>query len=542
MQERLKKIQARLLEFWNKYNKKQRTIFLSIVGGVIVLLVVMIIILSRTVYMNIAKFDDKATAANAVSTLTTNNIKARMKTDGTSYVVQVDEKQEIEATILITGTYGESEYFSLEQLLNNSLSTTNSDRRLKNDLYIRSEIEAGLKALSGISNAQVIFYPTSESTSILTNSNNKACSVILTVTQNISSKVAANLAQIISSALGNVDKNGNVDTSYVKIMDQNMNLLWGETMSGEEEEMTLREQWISWMTNFIKERMIELGEKNGFDTTVGLSLMFDFSEESYTYHQYLAAEGSEQGLFSIYEKYESENKGNSGDVVGTDANDETDYYITNGGNGASSESSTKITYTPSEKLTSFIKDASQVLHDKSTAAIVLNRVVDVTESDLQKAGALDDMTFEEYIRKNSSPVLLGDEYTEQVAAIKTVMANASTIPEANITVLAYEVYNYIPNETTEFDWSIILRILLAVLIIGLLLFVLLRGMRPEEVVEQEPELSIEQLLATTKENQTLEEIEISEKSETLRLIEKLIDENPAAVANLLRNWLEDDWG
>ena len=58
MPERLKKIQARLLEFWSKYTKKQRAIFLSIVGGVIVLLVVLIIILSRTVYMDLATFKD----------------------------------------------------------------------------------------------------------------------------------------------------------------------------------------------------------------------------------------------------------------------------------------------------------------------------------------------------------------------------------------------------------------------------------------------------------------------------------------------------
>ena len=30
--------------------------------------------------------------------------------------------------------------------------------------------------------------------------------------------------------------------------------------------------------------------------------------------------------------------------------------------------------------------------------------------------------------------------------------------------------------------------------------------------------------------------------ETRKLIEKFVDENPEAVANLLRNWLNEDWG
>ena len=82
---------------------------------------------------------------------------------------------------------------------------------------------------------------------------------------------------------------------------------------------------------------------------------------------------------------------------------------------------------------------------------------------------------------------------------------------------------------------------LAVLIIALLIYVVIRGTAPVKVSEEEPELSVEQLLATTKENQSLDDIEFSDKSETRKMIEKFVDENPEAVAQLLRNWLNDDW-
>ena len=87
----------------------------------------------------------------------------------------------------------------------------------------------------------------------------------------------------------------------------------------------------------------------------------------------------------------------------------------------------------------------------------------------------------------------------------------------------------------------IIIIVLAVIIGALLLFVVFKGMKPEEVVEVEPELSVEALLATTKENQTLDDIEFSDKSAAKMQIEKFVDENPEAVASLLRNWLNDDW-
>ena len=51
-----------------------------------------------------------------------------------------------------------------------------------------------------------------------------------------------------------------------------------------------------------------------------------------------------------------------------------------------------------------------------------------------------------------------------------------------------------------------------------------------------------QCLASTRENQpSVDDIDLQEKSETRKAIEKFVDENPEAVALLLRNWLNEDW-
>ena len=121
-----------------------------------------------------------------------------------------------------------------------------------------------------------------------------------------------------------------------------------------------------------------------------------------------------------------------------------------------------------------------------------------------------------------------------------MFSDASGIPESNITIIGYETYKYVPRAEVESNVSLFLEILLAVLIIGLLVFVVFRAMKPEEIIETEPELSVERLLATTRPDQSLEDIEFGEKSETRKLIEKYIDENPESVAALLRNWLSDD--
>ncbi len=55
-------------------------------------------------------------------------------------------------------------------------------------------------------------------------------------------------------------------------------------------------------------------------------------------------------------------------------------------------------------------------------------------------------------------------------------------------------------------------------------------------------MSVEQLLESQPVEEALDNIEMDEGSETKRLIEKFIDENPEAAANLLRNWLNEEYG
>ena len=56
----------------------------------------------------------------------------------------------------------------------------------------------------------------------------------------------------------------------------------------------------------------------------------------------------------------------------------------------------------------------------------------------------------------------------------------------------------------------------------------------------EQEVTVDQLLENQPDEE-LEDIGFNEKSEARILIEKFVDEKPEAVANLLRNWLNEDW-
>jgi flagellar M-ring protein FliF len=165
----------------------------------------------------------------------------------------------------------------------------------------------------------------------------------------------------------------------------------------------------------------------------------------------------------------------------------------------------------------------------------LTQYVEYDEELMKDQGLLDDITFAEFQAENSDKVQIDvDE------SMYDVVAKATGIKNNSISIIAYQVPLFYPKETTSVSVSNILQIVLAILIVALLIFVVLKGMKPAEITELEPELSVEALLATTKENQNLEDIEFNEKTATRQRIEKFVEENPEAVASLLRNWLNDD--
>ncbi len=209
--------------------------------------------------------------------------------------------------------------------------------------------------------------------------------------------------------------------------------------------------------------------------------------------------------------------------------------LSTGGNGNSETYTEDDFYKPSLKITETAYNSGTV--SDASISVTARRVVKRTKTELELLGELnDDMTYDRYILAHQDPVR-----TTTPDELVRVVSLATGIPEDDVILITYDVYQFIDDQASNIDVTMVVQIALAVLLLVILLIVILRGMRPVEITEVEPELSIEQLLATTKENQSLEDVEFSEESETRKMIEKFFDENPEAVAALLRNWLNEDW-
>ena len=275
------------------------------------------------------------------------------------------------------------------------------------------------------------------------------------------------------------------------------------------------------------------------DAQVMTNLDIQLDETVIEKTEYDTFQDGANGPKSTYYLYNAENVDGTGGVVGTDANDEdiNSYDIDTGNYGNSKIQVVKEDYETDKTVTTTKKAIGAVDPANSSVSIILTQYVTYDEAKMKEQGLLKGTTFAEFQAQNSDRVQLDVDDN-----IYSIVSNATGIKTKNITIIAYQVPLFYPKETSGIATSNILQIILAILIAALLIFVVAKGMRPAEVTELEPELSVEALLATTKENQSLEDIEYNEKTAARQRIEKFVEENPEAVAQLLRNWLnDDDW-
>ena len=154
-------------------------------------------------------------------------------------------------------------------------------------------------------------------------------------------------------------------------------------------------------------------------------------------------------------------------------------------------------------------------------------------------GLLDGITWDEYKLANSDRKKL-----EVDPELYSVVSNACGIAFEDLTIVAYKEPFFVDRESalSGVEFTDVLQIILIVIILLLLAYVVIRSFKRDKVEEEQPEeLSVENLLQSMP-AEPLEDIELETKSETRKMIEKFVEENPEAVANLLRNWLNEDWG
>lgn len=537
MLDRLKTIQTKIVEFWNRFTSKQKTLIISISAAVILTLVALIVLLNRTHYVELVTFDNTSDAAAAKEVLQEAGVDFSVSGNGLTFTV--DEKNEANARLALgENNIATNKDTDRDWLFDNSMSTTDSERQLKNKIVKQNEIANHLELIDGIKQANVQITIPDSTNSLLSEEKEASASVLLITTEEMSADSIEGIANWVATSLGNKT------TDNIRIVDQSGKLLFGgdndtSTASGSAAQtLKIKQQVTDNVQDQVRSLFVNSGIYNDAEVKANLDVDLDKTTINDEHH-YTDDDEEDTGPLVEQYTYSAENTDGTVGIPGTDSNDGTvnDYEILDGTNANSNADVVKQTWHDSVTTTASEKAVGTVNTANSTIAVVLSKYVIYDEAKMKKAGRLKGTNFDTFQEENGDRKAI--EVDDETYALVQM---ATGISRENIQIQAFEVPLFYPKETSTVDTAAnYLQFILAILIVALLCFVVFKGMRPVEITELEPELSVEALLATTKENQTLEDIEFSDKSVTRQQIERFVDENPEEVALLLRNWLNDDW-
>ena len=532
--DKLKEFPPKFMEWWNKFSSKQKTAMVAALLGFIVAFAILITVVSRPQYVPLVTCETATQSATVKSLLDEGGYDYKV-TDSQGLVYEINKDQLSDANILINSNNILTETFKLTDVVSGSLTTTEADKEKLYTAYLQGELTAMLEDVEFIEEATVTLHIPKDDGTLIANQEESFAQILLKLNAACSSDQANAIANAVKTAIGNET------TEHVVIWDTQGNLLFsgGDTASSignASNQLSLKQQAEAIIRSEVKKVLLGTNE---FDLIeVASNLTVNFAETERTEINYTPADGQMQGVLSHESSYEAETDGGTAMVPGTDSNGDDTYVWSEGEGGSSSVSQFEKDYLPNSETTVEKIPAGSIIYDKSSVAVTAISYNVIREEDAKELGLLDGITWDEYKLANSDRKKL-----EVDPELYSVVSDASGIAVEDITIVAYEEPFFVDKESAfNFEFTDVLQVVLIIIILLLLAYVVIRSFKRDKVEEEQPEeLSVENLLQSMP-SEPLEDIELETKSETRKMIEKFVDENPEAVANLLRNWLNEDWG
>lgn len=534
MADRVRELLNRILEWWNKFSARQKTFIIAASAGVIIAIAILATLLLRPTYVLLLNAETTREASEVVNLLESENIDYRVSDDGLQ--IRVNENQQSNASLLLGANNIQAYTYSIDNVTSGGFSTTESDKQKRYELYMETRLaDDMISRFTFVKSAVVdITIPENNGTLISTEQDTSVWVQLELTGDEINSDMAAALAKAVSVAVGNKTEEN------IVITDTNGNMLFaGDTTysaSGTaSSQLGVKTQWESTIKSEVRQVLLGTNEFDKIEVASNLDL--SFSSSKITDHEYYVPDGNSQGYLSQERTYSSENVNDGGGLPGTDSNNETiEYEYRDYTSSSSSVEEQERNYLPSERITETEGLPGAINYSSSTIAVTGIRFNIIREEDVRAQGLLDGgITWEEYKINHAEGerIVVDDDMYE-------VVAKATGFPKENIAFVARTENVFIDREGMNISTSDVIQVVLIIIILALLAFVVLRSMRADKSTEQPEELSVESLLQSQPEV-VIEDIGTEQLSETRKMIEKFVDENPEAAANLLRNWLNQGW-
>ena len=217
MADRLKGLLNKVLEWWNRFTAKQKTIIVSAAAGIVLTIVIIATVLTRPQYVSLIQCETTKQASQVVELLEGEGITHTVSSDGLQ--VKVLEREVSNAELLLGANDIRSDTYSIDKVTDGGFGTTESDKQKKYQLYMENKLEKQFIGMfSAVKSARVELSIAENDGTLIASEEESFASVVLELDGEFTSDNAAYLARAIATAIGNkttyrVDKK-QADTFY----------------------------------------------------------------------------------------------------------------------------------------------------------------------------------------------------------------------------------------------------------------------------------------------------------------------------------------
>lgn len=530
----LKKYWENINEKWNKLSVLNKRLIIGASAIFVIVLSVSLFFLLKTNYVQLFEEDvDSTTLSAVVGVLDDNSYKYKLTSTGNNVLVPEDALSKVK--LAISGTELPNAKFTWKDAIDtNTLGMTDKDKQNVFLLAAKDSLAADLEMIEGVKSATVNLTLPDDDVFAIKSTQKSQAAVALTLTRTLSrNQIKAIVSHVRMSVEGLTEEN-------ISVIDSNANVLFPFDQNDETSSLNqydkIREERKKIVEEAVKTQLEPLYDD--VRVTVNLQMGFDKYIETSEVKSSPLGEDAKVGL--IQEQHLASSEGtttSNGGEPGYGSNDEDISYQLqdNGAESSSSTTESDTIYALNTTTSSLEKEVGIVDLNASSLSVIVYQTKDYDYNTLNKAKTFKDITWKEYkdqIRAESNKLEIPESLIESVQLATGIQS---------VTINGYIRPRFI--EKTSASMSTWMNIVPIVILLGIVIFVaivLIRKTSSVNVVETEPELSVENLLYSTKQKENdLPEIKEQVSDSYLR-IAQFVDEKPELVAQLLRNWINED--
>ncbi len=514
MAETIRDYRLKITEWFKELSPKMR---LAWIGGAIAILLVIVLLfvfMAQTKYVALVRGVSETKAAEITTKLDELGIAWQTENNATAILVEEKSIDKARMQLAMAGITSDKG-LTFEEVMSKLSFTQTTEEKNKMFLYqTKSELENALKTLAQVDDANIIIN-VKESTSFLNlDEDVSSASVQITVAsgQTLSEDSIKGIENFVLTAIKGLTR------ETITIIDQNGVQLNQDSVNSASAEGKRRDKHQTELQDSIDQSIKTLLARIYGDSNISVAthIKLDFDSEQTSVTQYSPPiEGEVAGIIrSSNVLKENVVADSAGGVAGTDSNttDTPQYPSLQNGDSDYSKTQEIVNYELNEIQKKIVKAPGKIV-DMSVAIII--------NSDILEDGKLSE--------------------TDKQAIVEMVMHAAGVTDNKKISVSAWPFHVEATVPLAENNGGTILGlpnyifalIAGAIVLLILLVFFLLRRRRSTMI--QETQEIIE-------EQQELEEIntEFQDRSSPKYQIEKFIDSQPEAVAQLLRSWMDEE--